>query len=243
MGAKVRRYADIEALSRAAAEDFVALANEAIAARGVFHVALAGGSTPKKLFDLLAARGKSALAWDKITLWWGDERAVPPDHPDSNYGMAKKHLIDPLGLDPARIHRIKGELDPKQAAAEYLAEVTAGLGSPPVGLDLVLLGMGPDGHTLSLFPNTAALDSDAWVVANELLPTNLPGKCWRVTMTVDAVEFARHVRFTAAGADKAKSLREVLEGARDPRTYPSQLINGPDVQWLVDEAAAKELSQ
>jgi 6-phosphogluconolactonase len=113
VGSVVRRFADLDALSRAAAEDFVALAREAVTARGAFHVALSGGSTPKRMFQLLAAMGKGALPWDRIDLWWGDERTVPPDHPDSNYRMTREALLDPLAL--TRFHRIVGELDQRSA--------------------------------------------------------------------------------------------------------------------------------
>jgi len=120
-------FADLDALSRAAADDFTKLVN---ATDHTFHVALSGGSTPKKLFDVLAERGRGALPWDRIELWWGDERCVPPDDPDSNYGMTKQHLIDPLGLDASRIHRLEGERKPIQAAADYERALVAALGAP-----------------------------------------------------------------------------------------------------------------
>ena len=248
-------HPDADALARASAEDFVALAGEAVRARGVFHVALSGGSTPKKTFDLLAARGRAALPWDQITLWWGDERTVPPTHSDSNYGMAKQHLIDPLKLDPARVHRMVGEGGDYAAHAAnadaYQRAITSALGTPPV-FDLVMLGMGPDGHTASLFPDTPAVKtavagtpalSDHWVVANQLAETNLPGKTVRITLTAKAINAARHVRFAIGGADKATSLAAVLEGPREPARFPSQLIapSPGDLVWLLDAAAAAKL--
>lgn len=239
-GLVIRTYADLDALSRAAAQDFVALANEAIGARGAFHVALSGGSTPKRLFQLLAAMGRDALPWDQIHLWWGDERCVPPDHADSNFGMTRAALIAPLQLH--HVHRIVGEVDAAAGAAAYEVELVAALGSPPV-VDLALQGMGPDGHTASLFPHSPALaETQRLVVANAIDSPLTRGKATRITMTYPAINGARHIRFLAGGADKAATLALVLQGPRDVQTYPSQGVSGADVQWLVDEAAAARLA-
>jgi 6-phosphogluconolactonase len=237
---QVRKYVDLEALSRAAAQDFVALAKAAVAERGRFDVALSGGSTPKKLFQILVAMGREALPWDRIHLWWGDERCVAPDHADSNFGMTRAALIEPLQL--TNVHRIVGEGDPEAGAAAYAQELVAALGSPPV-VDLALQGMGPDGHTASLFPHSPALAETAkLVVANHVDSPLTKGKATRITMTYPAIDAARHVRFLAGGADKAATLALVLQGPRDVDTYPSQGITGADVQWLVDEAAAARLA-
>lgn len=236
----VQRFPDLDALSRAAADDFAALARTAVGERGVFHVALAGGSTPKRLYELLATRGRTELPWDEIVLWFGDERSVPPNHPDSNYGMAKHALLAPLGL--TSVNRMQGEREPERAAVEYDTLLRDRLGDPPE-LDLVLLGMGPDGHTLSLFPGSPALrETTKLCVAN---PVNSPltkGATTRITLTAHAVANARHTRFLVAGADKAEALAAVLEGPRDPERHPSQLITGADVQWFVDAAAAQRLN-
>ena len=232
---KVETYADLEAVSRAGAEDFAQLAR---ASQGTFHVALSGGSTPRRMHELLAAMGRDALPWDRVELWWGDERTVPPDDPDSNFGMAKRTLIDPLAL--TRFHRMEGERDPAAAAADYEAALVGASGAPPV-LDLVFLGMGPDGHTASLFPGSPAVgERQRYVVANPVDSPVAKGKTTRITLTVPVLDAARHVRFLVAGADKAKVLAEVLQGPRG--RYPSQLVEGSDVAWFVDEAAAKELS-
>ncbi len=234
----IERFEDAEALSRAAAEELVGIARAAVTSRGACHVALSGGSTPKRMFQLLAAMGRDAAPWDQIELWWGDERTVPPDHPDSNYRMTREALLEPLQL--TRVHRMRGE-DPDHdaAARDYERALVAALGSPPV-FDLVLLGMGPDGHTASLFPGTSALRvTDRWVVANPVDSPVAKGKTTRITLTVPALNAAHHVRFLVAGADKAKVLAEVLEGPRG--RYPSQLVEGSDVAWYVDQAAAKEL--
>ena len=240
----VRTFADLDALTRAAADELVAIAATAIAARGRCHVALSGGSTPRRLFQHLAGR-PAELPWDRIDLWWGDERCVPPDHADSNYGAARALLLEPLGARgpaEARVHRIHGELDPGASARAYEDELIAALGSPPV-LDLAIQGMGPDGHTASLFPGSPALDEDRrYVVANPVRsPLVAGGEATRITLTAPAINAARRIRFLAAGADKAEPLAAVLEGPRDPHRYPSQLIAGPDVAWLVDTAAAARL--
>jgi 6-phosphogluconolactonase len=232
---KVQRYADLEAVSRAGAEDLAQLARTS---QGTFHVALSGGSTPKRMHELLAAMGRDALPWDRIELWWGDERTVPPEHPDSNFGMAKRTLLDPLAL--TRFHRMEGEREPAAAAADYEAQLVGACGAPPV-LDLVFLGMGPDGHTASLFPGSPAVgERQRFVVANPVDSPVAKGKTTRITLTASVLCAARHVRFLVAGADKAHVLKGVLEGPRG--RYPAQLVEGADVRWYVDATAAKELS-
>jgi 6-phosphogluconolactonase len=235
---QIRRWKDPEALADACASELVAIAAAAVAARGGCHIALSGGSTPKRMFQLLAKRElPGAIDW-----WWGDERTVPPDDADSNYHMAKENLLEPLGIPSNRVHRMRGE-DPDfaQAASDYEQAVVTALGSPPV-FDLVLLGMGPDGHTASLFPGTPGLQaSDRWVVANPVDSPVAKGKTTRITLTAPAINAARHVRFAVAGADKADTLHAVLEGPRDPMRYPSQLIASVDLVWHVDEAAAAKL--
>jgi 6-phosphogluconolactonase len=247
MAPLLRRFADLDALSQAAADDLAGIARAAVAERGVCHIALSGGSTPRRLFQLLVQRGPAALPWRQLALWWGDERTVPPDHPDSNYRMAREALIDPaaaFGLLPAQVHRISGELAvPAAAAADYERALVAALGAPP-RFDLVLLGMGPDGHTASLFPRSPALDETAhWVVANPVTSPLVHGTTTRITLTAPAINAARTVRFLVAGADKAAALAQVLAGPPDPTRYPSQRIapETGDLVWLVDQAAASAL--
>jgi 6-phosphogluconolactonase len=240
----VRRFGDLDALSHAAADDLAAIVHAAVAERGRCSLALSGGSTPRRLFSLLAVRGDAALPWGSVDLWWGDERTVPPDHADSNYRMARETLIDPLGLAASRVHRMAGEVPDHDAAAlAYERALVAALGTPPV-LDYLLLGMGPDGHTASLFPGSPALDETArWVVANPVTSPLVHGSTTRLTLTAPAINAARHVRFLVAGADKAPALAQVLGGPRDPHRYPSQLIapTSGDLVWLVDDAAAASL--
>ena len=243
----IRRFDDLEALSHAAADDLAAIARAAVAERGTCHVALSGGSTPRRLFELLVQRGPDALPWSRLALWWGDERAVPPDHPESNYRMAREALIEPareFGLSPAQVHRMAGELaDPGAAALAYERALLAALGAPP-RLDYAMQGMGPDGHTASLFPGTPALGETArWVVANHVTSPIARGSADRITLTAPAINAARHVRFLVAGTDKAAALAAVIAGPRDPLHYPSQLIapDPGDLLWLVDRAAAASL--
>ena len=240
----VRRFEDLDALSHAAADELAMLVRAAVVDRGTCSVALSGGSTPKRLFELFAQAGRDALPWEHIDLWWGDERTVPPDHADSNYRMTREALIDPLGLAASHVHRIAGELpDPEAAARSYSRELVTALGSPPT-FDVVLLGMGPDGHTASLFPGSPALaETSRWVVANPVTSPLVHGTTTRITLTAPAINAARHVRFLVAGADKAASLAQVLEGPHDPERYPSQLIapHDGDLVWLVDAAAASKL--
>jgi 6-phosphogluconolactonase len=238
---EVRRYADLDELSRAAADELAAIARAAVGARGRCAFALSGGSTPRHLFELLASAGLDALPWEHIDLWWGDERHVPPDHADSNYRMAREALIAPLGLGDSHVHRVAAELDAEAAARGYERELVGALGSPPI-FDVVLLGIGPDGHTASLFPGTPALDEVArWVVANPVDSPVTHGKTIRITLTPVAINAARHVRFLVAGADKAEILAEILEGPREPARLPAQIVAGADVVWLVDAGAAAKL--
>jgi 6-phosphogluconolactonase len=243
---EVRRYPDAETLSRAAAVDFVELAHRAVDRQGRFSVVLAGGSTPRRLYELLALPGHRAeVDWDRVEFFWGDERAVPPDHPDSNYGMAFVVLLGPLAVRAAQVHRIKGELaDLEEGASDYHGEIARLFGvtpdGPPPPFDLVLLGMGADGHTASLFPYSEALpERRRWVVSHYVARLNAR----RITLTPPILNRAREVRLLVTGPDKAKTLQEVLEGPRDPERLPVQLI-APEsgrLVWLVDQAAAAKL--
>lgn len=228
-------YADRAALIEAAAQRIIHIGQSAIAARGQFAWALSGGSTPQPVFELLASRFAHALDWRRVQFYWSDERCVPPDHPESNYGMARAALLDALAIDDAQVHRMRGEDDPEQAAAAYEAELRAYRDG---GLDLVQLGMGADGHTASLFPGTAALnESERWVVRN-LSPKNTE----RLTFTFPAINAAAVVLFIVAGADKAARVQEALHGTH--QTLPVQRVRPTHgrSEWLLDAQAAKELS-
>jgi 6-phosphogluconolactonase len=238
-------FPDTQSLERSAAERFVERARASIADHGVFTVALSGGSTPKRLFALLAADPyRSQLAWDKIQFFWGDERTVPPDDKDSNYRMANEALLSHVPVPPDHVHRIEAENpDPAAAAAAYAVTIRKVFGSVAGGselprFDLILLGMGPDGHTASLFPGTTALhEQKALVVANWVEKFNT----WRITMSAPLINHAACVAFLIEGEEKAEPLREVLFGTHQPELYPSQLINpsNGECYWFVDEPAAR----
>jgi 6-phosphogluconolactonase len=244
----VRTFPDAEAVSRGAAEEFVRCARDAIAARSRFTVTLSGGSTPKRMFEMLAEPPlRDQVDWSKARIFWGDERSVPPDHRDSNYRMANEAMLSRLPIPVAQIHRIEAERQDRDAAArEYHAVIARTFGVDPNGappaFDLVLLGMGPDGHTASLFPHTTALaESKRWVVVNFVPKFNTD----RVTLTVPIVNKAREVLFLVAGADKAGPLAEVLEGPPDSERLPSQLIKPATgtLLWFVDRLAVAKLTR
>ncbi len=243
---EVIRVADAEAVSRAAAREFVDLAREAVARRGCFAVALAGGSTPRRLYQLLAeAPYADQVAWERVEFFWGDERAVLPDHPESNYALARATLLAKADVPPERIHRIQAERPDRGAAArDYQLEIARVFGVPPEGpppaFDLVLLGLGADGHTASLFPYSEGLrERHRWVVSHSVLKLGVE----RITLTLPILNQAKEIRFLVAGADKASALGAVLEGPRDPERLPAQLVE-PEAGrliWFVDQAAASEL--
>ena len=223
-----------EELAEAAARAFVESAAEAIAERGRFAVALAGGSTPKATYEVLARDHSEDVDWPNVHAFFGDERTVPPDHEDSNYRMAREAL-----LDRGPVHRMRGELPPDEAAASYERELKEFFGDDFPVFDLVMLGIGKDGHTASLFPETAALGvTDRLAVANPVPKLDTT----RLTLTMPVLNAAREVRFLVAGAGKAEALAEILEGDADPREYPAKLVRPPGGPiWMVDHAAAGAL--
>ncbi|HEU0030120.1 MAG TPA: 6-phosphogluconolactonase [Kofleriaceae bacterium] len=241
----IRVLPDLDAVSRAAADELIELVPRTVAARGAFHIALSGGSTPKRLFKELVTRARTSLPWNKIHVYWGDERSVPPWHADSNYGMAKSALLDPVRIDYAKVRRMHGEASDLDAAATvYECDLAAVMTNGTPVFDYVMLGMGPDGHCASLFPNTRALDvTDRWVVANPVDSPVAKGKTTRLTFTARTINAGRNVRFLIAGADKADALAHVLQGPRDPHRYPSQLVQptSGSLVWFVDAAAAAQL--
>jgi 6-phosphogluconolactonase len=227
-------------LAAVAADRFVAAARDAIADHGSFTVALSGGSTPKAMHAILAQEPRqSAIDWSKVEIYFGDERCVPPDDPESNYRMASETLLSKVPIPPANVHRMRGEIDPQQAATEYGRMLKARFGDDG-GLDLVLLGMGDDGHTLSLFPGTAAVSETHHRVVANYAEHSTTGKSWRITMTAPFVNRAKEVIVLVAGAAKRDRLSQVLRGARDPQKMPIQLIAPKSGQmlWLADTNAA-----
>jgi len=230
----LRRHGDAAALAAGAAELVTSLMAAAIAARGRCSLALAGGSTPKALYRQLAAGSAGAIDWSRVHVYFGDERAVPPDSPSSNYRMAAEALLDQVPIPPAQIHRIAGELPAAEAAAAYAAEIAAAL-----PLDLVLLGMGDDGHTASLFPG-GAIDGDAAVIAT----TSPVAPASRISLALHTINDAGAVLFLISGAGKAARLAEVWrELGGDHPTLPAACVRPGrgSLYWLVDRDAAAEL--
>lgn len=251
-------YADITDAVHAAARKWIVLAAQAIAARGAFHVALSGGTTPRALYQCLAsAEFSEKIDWQHVHIWFGDERTVPPQHPDSNYHMAHEALLRHVPVPLIHIHRMQGEQsDAHQAAHAYQAQLIAHM---PVAseaqnataipqFDLLLLGLGTDGHVASLFPDTSILsERTKWVAAVFVKKLN----AWRISLTLPIIDNARHIMVLVAGADKAGIVGEILAGTGDrPSTapakpsacYPIEMINcGVVMDWYLDSAAAQHI--
>jgi len=247
MAYELQLVADAEALQRVAAERFVRHARAAVQVSGRFTVALSGGSTPRAMYALLALDQamRGAVPWDKVHVFWGDERHVPPDHADSNYHMARAQLLSKVPVPEANVQRIRGEQrDAELIARQYERTLQACFRLSPGQLprfDLVLLGLGSDGHTASLFPGTSALH-ESW----RLVAVNWVEKlqAHRITLTVPVFNNAACVMFLVAGEDKATALHAVLEGAPGPEKLPAQRIRPRDGElvWLVDRAASRLLT-
>jgi 6-phosphogluconolactonase len=231
---------DDVALARAVADRFAEEAARAVGARGRFAVALAGGSTPKAAYALLAEEPfRSHVPWNGVRFFFSDERCVGPDDPESNFGMARDAMLAPLRIEAKHIYRMRGEDPPAQAAAAYAALLTEQLG-PSAVFDLIMLGMGPDGHTASLFPGSAPHDGGSELVAAPFVPKF---NTYRLTFTPRTINAARAVQIATAGTAKAAALAGALDGPYDPNLYPVQIVqphNG-ELTWLVDRAAAAQL--
>jgi 6-phosphogluconolactonase len=233
-------------MALASARLFATKVEQAVKTRGIARVAISGGTTPKNMFKLLADPAGPFVAtvpWDKLQLFWVDERCVGPDDPESNYGVARELLLSKVPILAENVFRMEGELDPEEAASRYestLRNVMRLEGAESPAFDLVTLGMGPDGHTASLFPHTAGLDEmNRLVIANHVSQN----ETWRISLTWPVINQAAEVVFEVEGAGKADVLAEVLTGPRDPERLPSQLIrpsNGK-LLFLLDEAAAAKL--
>ena len=246
----VRALPDTAAVQRAAAEEFVARTEAAARTRGVACIALSGGSTPRGLHTLLAdpaAPFRARVPWERMHVFWGDERCVPPDHPDSNYRMARDTLLAHVPIPPAHVHRMAGEdPDPARAAERYgreLREVFESHGRLDAGwprFDVVILGMGADGHTASLFPGTDAVHETARPVAAVWVAKL---GAYRITLTPPVLNRADAVLFLVTGPDKAETLAAVLEGPSQPDVFPSQIVQptAGALVWLIDAAAGARL--
>lgn len=234
------------AVAQAAAKLFTESVVEAAEKRGRARIAISGGTTPMAMLALLADPAQPFLKqvpWDKLDLYWVDERCVPPTDADSNYRMTNEVLLSKVPLAPERIHRMEGELDPAAAAARYESTIRNSFrleGAETPTFDLVLLGMGDDGHTASLFPHTEAINDLTDIVTANHVPQK---DTWRITLTWPVINQGREVAFLIEGAAKAQVLHDVLLGPYQPETYPSQIIRPASgrLTLLLDAAAASKL--
>ncbi|HXO17778.1 MAG TPA: 6-phosphogluconolactonase [Candidatus Dormibacteraeota bacterium] len=226
-----------EVLAEALADLFITTGSLAMADRGAFRVALAGGSTPRAAYELLSLEPRrEQLSWSDVLVYFGDERCVPPTDEQSNYRMAEKAFLRSVPIPKANVHRIAGEADPGHAANEYASVLRADLGNAPQ-FDLVMLGLGPDGHTASLFPGASPEVDDQALVRAVYAKSQM---MWRVTITPKVINLARTVVVALEGPDKAAAFAMVYQGPIDPVKYPAQIVNPVSGRliWLVDELAA-----
>jgi 6-phosphogluconolactonase len=243
--ADVRIFESTGALVSGAADAIVELADLAIARSGRFNVALAGGDTPAALYRHLSAVARPRLDWSRIHAFWGDERCVPPDDPISNYRMARESLLDHVALPGSHVHRMHGEDDPADAARDYEQCLRAQFGTPegPPShvpgrrFDLILLGLGADGHTASLFPGLNAVrEQRRWVMAEYVPQVSM----WRLTLTPPVLNAAGEVLFLVTGEAKAEAVARVLRGSRNVDALPAQVVRPRSgrVRWFLDSGAA-----
>lgn len=238
MNGELRVFPDATALARAAAAHFVEIAQASVALNHRFTVALSGGNTPERMYRLLATpEFSSQIDWRHVHLFWSDERCVPPNHPDSNYGLAQGAFIDHVPISMDNIHRILGEEDPIVAAVTYEQELKDHFKEELPRFNLILLGLGVDGHTASIFPgSTAATESKRLAIAVQHPTTNQ----WRITMTLTAINESANVMFQVAGESKRNILKVVRSGVRTQSEVPAIGVNprGGAVLWLCDRAAS-----
>lgn len=232
---------DVDELNRMAAAQFVELANDAIARAGRFTVALSGGSTPKELYSLLAlAAYRDRTDWQRVHLFWGDERCVPPDHPESNYRMVRESLLSKITMPPENIHRMAGEKEPAEAATAYEDELRKFFRPTPgqaPRFDLILLGLGEDGHTASLFPGSTAFNERERLVATTYVERL---KAHRLTLTLPVINAAAQVTFLVSGQSKSAVVKKILGGDSPWANYPAAQVAPVDgrLTWLVTADAA-----
>ncbi|GAB5490116.1 MAG: 6-phosphogluconolactonase [Phototrophicaceae bacterium] len=234
---------DKQALIQYTAERIVRMITATLEVNERFSLALSGGSTPQPVYKMLAEQFDQYLDWSRIHLFFGDERAVPPDNDQSNYHMVKETLLDHINIPEENIHRMQGELEPQIAAEAYEADIKSFFGNEDSYFDLNLLGMGDDGHTASLFPHTDALhEGDKLVIAHHV---TAKGDLWRISQTYPTILKSSNIMFLVSGEGKAEALKAVFEGEYLPDEYPSQVIERsghPHTVWAVDSAATKLLS-
>ncbi len=236
-------YPDIDTLSREAAQYIVRLASESIVMHGRFTIALSGGSTPRKLYSLLGSEPyRSQIDWALVEIFWSDERCVPPDSEDSNYRMARETLLSNIPIAAKQVHRMPADQPDRDVASQaYTLELQGTFGTDGIPrFDLIQLGMGPEGHTASLFPHQPSLHEQQRLVMPVITPKPPPP---RLTFTPPLLNAARHILFLVTGADKSDAVHAVLEGEYNPDEYPAQIVRPKDgeVTWMLDTAAAEKL--
>ena len=237
---EVRIYPDVELLSHEAAKEMVYLVNTIAAEKGSFTIALSGGRTPAVLYQLIAGNYSSRIPWDKVHIFWGDERYVPAGHTDSNFAMASKTLISHISIPTQNIHPVPTELKPIEKAAEAYEQMFKNFfkESPFPCLDLILLGVGEDGHTASLFPGDSAIREMHRLVMPVIAPANYPPRN-RITLTLPVINSADNVFFIAAGSEKGKVIRSILEDREAAgRLYPAAMVQPKGrIVWFLDNKA------
>ena len=240
---KIHVVPTVEDLAQTAALFIVELARERIQAQGRFNIALSGGSTPRRLYEILASpEYAQRIDWDRWHVFWSDERCVPPDHRDSNYRMARETLLDRVPVPPHQVHRMRGEAVPQESAEEYQGELLQHFQPSEPALDLILLGMGEDGHTASLFPGTDALLAEQRLVVANLVPHL---NTHRITFTLPLINMTRAVAFLVSGTSKAQALRQVVEPAPGEHPLPAGLVRpgSGSTHWFLDRDAAGRLEK
>lgn len=243
IGKLVRVFSTLDELYQAAADQYAEVVKQAVISRGEAYVVLSGGSTPQKLYQLLARPPyQTSIPWDVIHFYWGDERCVPPEHPESNFGLAKKILLDRVPVRQENIHRVIGELTPEKAVEDYLRKLAKNgtTDQPWPQMDYTLMGMGADGHTASLFPGKENHEEEIFPVISASADY-LGRPAERVTLTPKVFNTSMNVVFLVTGADKVTTLSAVLNGPYDPINLPAQRIlpTGGTLTWLIDSLAAK----
>jgi 6-phosphogluconolactonase len=233
-------YNDTETTVHAIADFFIAVARKAIKEKDQFNVALSGGSTPRRLYGLLSSEYESAIEWKKVFFFFGDERNVPANDADNNGRMARESLFDPLRIAPEQIFYIQTALGPAMAAENYASAIKTHFGNNAPVFDLVLLGLGDNSHTASLFPHTSILEENSLLVADVYVEEL---QAYRISMTAPLINQAKKVAFLVNGLPKAAAVRNIIDGERNYQEYPAQLISpaGGEMHWFMDKAAALQL--
>jgi 6-phosphogluconolactonase len=234
----VRTFSDLDALSSAAADEIVAIARASVAARGRFTMALAGGNTPRRTYELLATRHRDAIDWAQTDLVFGDERFVAADDARSNYKMAREALLSRVPIPRKRVHAVPTDVATPEDAASAYDQILTTLADAGASVDLVLLGVGPDGHTASLFPGSPAVEERARYAVAVAAPAAVQPAVPRVTATLPFLNGARTAMFLIAGADKRPVIAEILSGAESARRYPAAMVASRErTIWLIDRTA------